>query len=116
MRPEAEDNERQASSPNCRGWCICRDAGAPDRGDDYVHEAIPSLVPSIALEYSTDEAGSILHHPTATELTLVRYQYRTGDDTWLYIGYGSQGLDVTLESARRLMRVLEQYMAVAEEE
>ena len=110
MRPEAEDNERQASSPNCPGWCICHDAGAPDRGDDYVHEAIPSLVPSIALEYSTNEAGSILHHPTAIELTLVRYQHRTGDDTWLYIGDGSQGPDVTMESARRLVRVLTRYV------
>lgn len=110
MRPEAEDNERQASSPNCPGWCICHDAGAPDRGNDYVHEAIPSLVPSIALEYSTNEAGSILHHPTAIELTLVRYQYRTGDDTWLYIGDGSQGPDVTMESARRLVRVLTRYV------
>ena len=112
MRPEAEDNERQASSPNCPGWCICHDAGAPDRGDDYVHEAIPSLVPSIALEYSTNEAGSILHHPTAIELTLVRYQYRTGDDTSLYIGDGSRshGLDITLESARRLVSALARYV------
>ena len=45
----------------------------------------------------------------------MRYRYRTGDDTWLYIGDGSQGLDVTLESSRPLVRVLEQYMAVAEE-
>ncbi|OLO75813.1 hypothetical protein BKH18_07535 [Actinomyces oris] len=67
-------------------------------------------MPSIALEYSTNEAGSILHHPTAIELTLVRYQYRTGDDTWLYIGDGSQGPDVTMESARRLVRVLTRYV------
>jgi len=72
-------------------------------------------MPCIALERTTDEAGTIQHHPAAVELSLVRYQYRTGDDTWLYIGDGSQGLDVTLESARRLVRVLEQYMAVAEE-
>lgn len=47
----------------------------------------------------------------------MRYRYRTGDDTWLYIGDGSHahGLDITLESARRLVKVLEQYVAVGEE-
>ena len=67
-------------------------------------------MPCIALEHSTDETGTIHHHPTATELTLVRYQYRTGDDTWLYIGDGFHGLDVTLESARPLVRVLARYV------
>ena len=63
-------------------------------------------------ECSTDEAGSIQRHPAATELTLVRYQYRTGDDTWLYIGDGSRshGLDITLESARRLVSALARYV------
>ena len=45
----------------------------------------------------------------------MRYQHRTGDDIWLYIGDGSHGLDITLESARRLVKVLEQYVVVAEE-
>ncbi|WP_455159591.1 hypothetical protein, partial [Schaalia cardiffensis] len=60
-------------------------------------------MPCIALERTTDEADTIHHHPTATELTLVRYQYPRGSDTWLYIGDGHHGLDITLESARRLV-------------
>lgn len=116
MRPKTEDNERQTSPTTaCPIWCIGHDADAPDTADDHLHEAAPALMPCITLKRTTNETGTIHHRPTATELTLVRYQYRTGDDTWLYIGDGSQGLDVTLESARRLVRVLEQYMAVAEE-
>ena len=66
----------------------------------------------IALERTTNEADTIHHHPTATELTLARYQYPHDKETWLYIGDGSRshGLDITLESARRLTRVLARYM------
>ncbi|VTX88375.1 Uncharacterised protein [Actinomyces naeslundii] len=73
-------------------------------------------MPCITLERTTNEIGTIHHHPTATELTLVRYQYPHDSDTRLYIGDGSRshGLNITLESARRLVRVLEQYMAVGE--
>ena len=69
-------------------------------------------MPCITLERTTDETRTIHHHPTATELTLVRYQYPHDSDTWLYIGDGSRshGLDITLESARRLMRVLARYV------
>ena len=67
-------------------------------------------MPCISLERTTDDAGAIQHHPAAVELSLVRYQYRTCDDTWLYIGDGSRGLDISLESARRLMRALARYV------
>ena len=111
MQPEAEDNERQAPpTAACPAWCIGHNADAPDKDDDHLHEATPALMPCITLERTTNETGTIHHHPTATELSLVRYQYRTGDDIWLYIGDGSCGLDISLESARRLVKVLERYM------
>ena len=107
----------QQQQNNSRAIAIGHDADAPDKDDDHLHEATPALVPCIALERTTNETGTIHHHPTATELTLVRYQYPHDSDTWLYIGDGSRshGLDITLESARRLVNVLEQYVAVAEE-
>lgn len=110
MQPEEEDNERLAVSPSCPAWCIGHDAGAAGGDDNHLHEATPARVPGIALERTTDEAGTIHHHPTATELTLVRYQYPHDSDTWLYIGDGSHGLDISLESARRLVRVLARYV------
>jgi hypothetical protein len=113
MQPKTEDNERQAPpTADCPAWCIDHDADTPDEADDHLHEASPAFVPCIALECSTDEAGTIQHYPAAVELSLVRYQYRTGDDTWLYIGDGSRshGLDITLESARRLVSALARYV------
>lgn len=104
MQPEAEDNERQGSPTTvCPAWCIGHDADAPDKADDHVHDATPSLIPCITLERTTNETGTIHHHPTATKLTLVRYQYPHDSDTWLYIGDGSRshGLDITLEGSVR---------------
>ena len=112
----AEENNTPPTT-TCPAWCISHNADTPDKADDHLHEATPALMPCIALERTTDETGTIHHHPTATELTLVRYQYPHDSDTWLYIGDGSRshGLDITLESARRLVKVLEQYVVVAEE-
>ena len=110
--PEDRSEEHTPPTADCPAWCIGHDADAPDTADDHLHEATPALMPCIALERSTDDAGAIQHHPAAVELSLVRYQYRTGDDTWLYIGDGSRfhGLDITLESARRLVSALARYM------
>ena len=110
--PEDRSEEHTPLTATCPAWCIGHDADGPGGIGDHLHEATPAVVPCIALERSTDGTGSIQRHPAAVELSLVRYQYRTGDDTWLYIGDGSRshGLDITLESARRLMWVLARYM------
>jgi len=118
MQSKTEDDKRQASPTTaCPAWCISHNADTPDKANDHLHEATPTIVPCIALERTTDEAGTIHHHPTGTELILVRYQYPLDSDSWLYIGDGSRshGLDITLESPRRLVKVLEQCMPVAEE-
>ena len=108
--PEDRSEDYTPPTAGCPAWCISHDADGPDEADDHLHEATPALVPCIALERGTDEAGTIQHHPAAVELSLVRYQYRTGDDIWLYIGDGSRGLDISLESARWLVRVLGRYI------
>jgi len=111
MRPKTEDNDRQASpTTDCPAWCISHNADAPGKDNDHLHEATPALMPCIVLERTTNETGTIHHHPTATELTLVRYQYPHDSDTWLYIGDGSRGLDISLESARRLVGALARYV------
>ena len=112
MAAPADHTEENNTPPTtaCPGWCIGHNADAPGKDNDHLHEATPALIPCITLERATDEGGTIHHHPTATELSLVRYQYRTGDDTWLYIGDGSRGLDISLESARRLVSALARYV------
>lgn len=110
--PEDRSEENTPLTANCPAWCIGHDADGPGGIGDHVHEAAPALVSCIALERSTDGTGSIQCHPAAVELSLVRYQYRTGDDTWLYVGDGSRahGLNITLESARRLLSALAWYV------
>ena len=114
MATPADHTEENNTPPttNCPAWCIDHDADTPDEADDHLHEATPSLIPCIALERTTNETGTILHHPTATELTLVRYQCPHDSDTWFYIGDGSRahGLYITLESARRLVSALARYV------
>ena len=113
MQSKTEDNERQTlPTTACPAWCIGHNADAPDKANDHHHEAAPALIPCIALERTTNETGIIHHHPTATELTLVRYQYPHDSDTWLYIGDDSRshGLGITLESARRLVSALARYV------
>lgn len=97
----SEDHTEEYTRPtaDCPAWCI-----------GHLHKVAPAFVSCIALERSTDGTGSIQHYPASVELSLVCYQYRTGDDIWLYIGDGSRGLDITLESARRLMGVLARYV------
>ena len=108
----SEDHAEEYTPPTADrpAWCIGHDADTPDEADDHLHKAAPAFVSCIALVRSTDGTGSIQHYPASVELSLVRYQYRTGDDIWLYIGDGSRGLDISLESARWLVRVLGRYI------
>lgn len=114
MAAPADHTEEDKTPPTttCPAWCIGHDADAPGKDNDHLHEATPALMPCIALERTTDDAGAIQHYPAAVELSLVRYQYPHDRDTWLYIGDGSRShcLDITLESAQRLMRALARYV------
>ena len=96
--PEDRSEDSTPPTATCPAWCIGHDTDGPGGIGD--------------LERTTDEAGTIHHPPIATELTLVRYQYPHDSDTWLYIGDGSRshGLDITLESVRRLVSTLARYM------
>ena len=83
MATPADHTEENNTPPTtaCPAWCMGHDADGPGGIGDHVHEAAPALVSCIALERTTDETGTIHHHPTATELTLVRYQYPHDSDT-----------------------------------
>ena len=65
MATPADHTEENNTPPTtaCPAWCIGHNADAPDKDDDHLHEASPAFVPCIALECSTDEAGSIQRHP-----------------------------------------------------
>ena len=92
-------------APSCPSWCI-RDHADQDP-DDQLHEGHTRLLGAITLERSPGEApNNITRHAVATELTITRYQYPDDPDEWIYIGDGRHGLDLSIESVRRLMWVL----------
>ena len=95
-----------AEVPPCPSWCV-RDHADQDPADQ-LHEGHTRLVGAITLERSPGEApNSIVRHAVATELAITRYQYPDDPDEWIYIGDGHHGLDLSIESARRLAWVLE---------
>ena len=85
MAIPADHTEKNKTSPTtaCPAWCIGHDADAPDRDNDYLHEATPALMPCITLERTTNETGTIHHHPTATELTLASIFRRLVEWVWV---------------------------------
>lgn len=52
----------------------------------------------------------VQHHPEAVTLDIVRYRFNGETEDWIYIGDGIRGLDLSPESARRLVRVLREYV------
>lgn len=113
MDPDPADPAATSSSypsthpeaPPCPSWCV-RDHADQDP-DDQLHEGYTRLVGAITLERSPGEApNSIARRAVAAELTITRYQYPDDPDEWIYIGDGRNGLDLSIESVRRLVRVL----------
>lgn len=92
-------------APPCPSWCV-RDHADQDP-DNQLHEGRTRLVGAITLERSPGETpNSIAHHAVATEIAITRYQYPDDPDEWIYISDGLHGLDLSIESVRRLVRVL----------
>lgn len=106
--PTATSSSRPSphtEAPSCPSWCIRNHADQDP--DDHLHEGHTRLLAAITLERSSGEApNTILRQAIATELTITRYQYPDDPDEWIYIGDGTHGLDLSLESARRLVQSL----------
>lgn len=91
--------------PPCPSWCV-RDHADQDPADQ-LHEGHTRLVGAITLERSPGEApNNITRRAVATELAITRYQYPDDPDEWIYIGDVRHGLDLSIESVRRLVWVL----------
>lgn len=98
MRPEqpADGVER------CPAWCVIRHDVASDELDGVVHESAHLPVAGVVPQYGNGDGGPE-RQAVPTELYLVRYQYAGEADEWLYLGDGHHGLDVSPETAQRLI-------------
>ena len=98
MRPEQPAGEAE----RCPAWCAVNHDVASDELDDVVHESAHLPVAGVVPQRGHGSDGVPQRQAVPTELYLVRYQYASEADEWLYLGDGHHGLDVSPETAQRL--------------
>ena len=86
----------------CPAWCVVNHDVASDELDGVVHESAHLPVAGVVPQHGHDSDGEPTRRAVPTELYLVRYQYASEADEWLYLGDGHHGLDVSPETAQRL--------------
>ena len=100
MRPEQPAGEAE----RCPAWCAVNHDVASDEFDDVVHESAHLPVAGVVPQHEHGGDGVPERLVVPTELYLVRYQYASEADEWLYLRDGHHGLDVGPETAQRLRR------------
>ncbi len=90
----------------CPAWCVVDHDVASDELDDVVHESAHLPVAGVVPQRGPGGDGRPERLAVPTELYLVRYQYASEADEWLYLGDGHHGLDVSPETAQRLRRAI----------
>lgn len=86
----------------CPHWCV-EDHSAQLHPDDQRHLSASVLVQVIARPRSSIHPDAVPH---AEELGIVVHRSIGGFETWLAIASEAQALEVSLESARRLVHAL----------
>jgi hypothetical protein len=97
---------QQPQRRTCPAWCVA-DHAAEDEGGHPRHRGVTALVPGIAIN------GTPPHEARGVEL-LVELHADDGDPmVAVYIGDGVEGLDLTTETAARLVRRLNETLRAA---
>jgi hypothetical protein len=99
MRPGQPAGEAE----RCPAWCVVNHDVPSDELDGVVHESAHLPVAGVVAQRGHGSDGVPQRQAVPTELYLVRYQYAGEADEWLYLGDGRHGLDVSPETAQRLM-------------
>ena len=94
----------------CPAWCAVNHNVASDELDGVVHESSHLPVAGVVPQHGNGSDGVPQRQAVPTELYLVRYQYASEADEWLYLGDGHHGLDVSPETAQRLRRAIGRLM------
>ena len=94
----------------CPAWCAVNHNVASDELDGVVHESAHLPVAGVILQHGHGGDDGPERQAVPTELYLVRYQYASEADEWLYLGDGHHGLDVSPETAQRLRRAIGRLM------
>ena len=86
----------------CPPWCVVKhDQGEPF--EQQIHESDATPFPVIEIERRRGLDERLIHSAIGAELAVVRYRYVGHSQEWVYIGTPDHGLDVSVESAERLL-------------
>lgn len=98
------DGNQLRAFEQCPSWCVADHAGHLV-SEDFIHEG--PLVTVLVIVLDRDLGDSGLRQLLAATLDIVRYRYPGERDEWVHIGgEDSVGMDISVESARRLAEVL----------
>ena len=111
VQPWSHQGQEEGLRDPCPSWCIIpREPG--DTSDEHVHTAARRGVAWVELRRgpSPDENDTSERRAEAITYDIVRYRYSGDYEDWVYIGDDVHGLDLSLESARRVAIVVLEYL------
>lgn len=111
FRGERPTQQNHQPADPCPPWCIEPRELDDDLGD-HVHTAARREVACVRLRrrHSPNDSHAPERRAEAVTYDLVRYRYSGDYEDWFYIGDEAYGLDLSLESVRRLTETLREYL------
>lgn len=105
--PQVARHRKVVTEEQCPVWCESHGSG--ENSADHMHVASCIQVDCIEPQREHDDEAT---PPRASGVTfnLLRYRYVGDNEDWVRIGAEGDGRVVTLESARRLSKRLEEYL------
>ena len=101
-RPPAWPTQPPDVGETCPPWCVVQhDQDEPL--DQQIHESDATPFPVIEIERRRGPDERLTRSAIGAELAVVRYRYVGHSQEWVYIGTPDHGLDVSVESAERLL-------------
>ena len=89
----------------CPPWCVRRHQ-EEDLEDDREHQGVVWEVPAVLVSRTFPEFGRLVEAVESTTLDGVRQRRVGSDEEWVFIGDDRHRLDMSVESARRLVDAL----------
>lgn len=93
----------------CPPWCI-EDHSLQEQSGDRIHQGYPRPTAAVQLRrvWADDPPPTMTKELVADNIDVVRYRYAGELDEWVCISGDGGDIDLTVESARRLLEALRQ--------
>lgn len=98
-------------SEPCPSWCCGDHEGQEHPADRRHFSDLPTVpVTTLVRHVSADHPSTIERDAAATDFTVELSRYVGDQDIWLFVGDEGEGIEVSLESARRLHRAMDEVL------